>query len=1677
MWTVIYRLRVCGWPAAFWRQLRQVQTAVACTVALAACPAVHGSSVLLRSSSRLPPALLAAQTYAGKSEVTVTAVQPAAPLTVVLLLDSLSAAQFAGVERDLLTLFTSLHKHPLRVALLHNGALGMAGPFASRARLKAALDDAAADISEPPATLPISMLDTLCSAASELGADWSRALLIGDVGAMDAATAEYASALVSRRFAAQRIQLSWYSLNGANGAWLPALRATGGEVFGGDLHQFSAFLDEPAQFFFQADWAPPVPVAGFVVSLTVLSDAQGQVSLATPDLAASSGAAALPTVERYSAMQAKVAQLAAALKQQTGGANSEADASMREGLQAALEVNPRDPGGLLAAATFYEKTNDFRTAAGFRAALVEVHPQDGPAYAALGHVLLLASDADKAEEALQHAVAITPSTPQMAEDFAKIYLARKNDKSALPYLDEALRADPKRQDLWFLEAQASERVGDSSLAMRSFEHGLALGGVHIGEITSLLRLELGAKQTAKAQDLARRVLASLPADPAARIEFASSLDDLQQARDALAAWKRVLEVQRDYDRAHLRVAQLILESGDANGAEQAANAGLAMAPKSAALYVIKADALAKQHRLYDARAALQQGAENAPEAALLLRFAEREDSFGAPAAGAYGRLAEALTAFPADRQRALERGFAVALRDNDPKQAQSFAALLQSGGHPEFRAFLGADQRAEEGALVPGGLDALEFAAHAEPNIPRARFFAEYCRTLINQSKAAGPASTQYLASIREHFERIAALEAFGKRQGDRVVITLSLNGKEARRNTEKILSLLGIKVHSAKGEVALGRGEKKEQAKKQETVSALALDEVGMQEAFQAGKPFTFEILDERAPLYPSEKFWRDGFYSKDNDPAGFASAALRLPKLPHLYLALSSLNRKSIAELLAAVPLQTLYERYTELLDNFAAALALDGDHAAVPGGPRAEPLWATLAGVAPDHPGAFFRALLERENGKLLAFFFTLSQLDRAHQVFFTANVSRAAEFYKLFAAAQAVRHHASGGYSTLAEVLRSVPLDSANHVNFPGSQEVWVVAKGRGSNDAQTAKMLKKISKAAAPEVEDEVLLRLAQTHYNENATRHTELDNFLAVSRIDAHRVTPLDSEAALLLAQHYSEAFDAYAYFTDLRALQAADFRQFFAVVERFRGLPPLDANLRLGQFHSLIEWICLFQRLGVVDDSLAAKLFRHVCDRFAGADSGAAYAVASLQSARAILSDCKVTAKGGSADQKISTCLLGPDGPAAGRRMSEFQSVLESQKVPSLDALFSIYDAAAKLSNTGTGDVAPIEKAAASLSSVTLPKGMKVDGREKENILRYDPAAIHKIVDELKQKTAKRKSNPKDVEKLARELLAALEPQVTAALAGPVYAFFLRPSDLLVSEDALLLRKHRYFEFTAEGHHERVLAESQFTKESEHAGSYFAGGFAQFALSAGTAAGDGWKTGGHAGEEAIAAEIAAVRSAVWQHLEESDQRLVTLRIEAAREWVIESARNPEVKRALSEETLGLLSLSRRAELLGGIEDRNWNQVWNAVTLPDLFTLGGKYLERFKTDAWASPVTAALRAVSAANNGSRLAVLGAVTYHSFGCSHAHLQPNAPYEEYARHMFPDEIAERSAEFKLYLVLQADALGVPPAALGGIAEALAAKAFRNAQMADFRDWRALLSAYSSISARDLSQALQQ
>ncbi len=312
----------------------------------------------------------------------------------------------------------------------------------------------------------------------------------------------------------------------------------------------------------------------------------------------------------------------------------------------------------------------------------------------------------------------------------------------------------------------------------------------------------------------------------------------------------------------------------------------------------------------------------------------------------YLRLAEALGKESADYRQALDRCHETALRDNDVETAAKCA--------PSSVAAAAKHADPAQGVWVPGGLEALAFIAHSKPKTSPDRFFVEYAKVVRLHKQGNDKAGNAYFEAIREHFELVSALEALGQRDHDKVRITVSLRDKKSQHQTEKILNMLGWKLRVNKNEVTLDAGEKLAQAKRQETTSALAIDEAGMQEALQARQDFNIELRDDFALVLFGADTWKRAFYPKEDPLGGFAGALAHDVRLAKLYAGLSAMDKDAADALLSGTDLKTLADKYADVLYLFSSALALHQTHAAVPGGLPAEAIGEKMAGVSPSRSG---------------------------------------------------------------------------------------------------------------------------------------------------------------------------------------------------------------------------------------------------------------------------------------------------------------------------------------------------------------------------------------------------------------------------------------------------------------------------------------------------------------------------------------------------------------------------------------------------------------------------------------------------------------------------------------------------------------------------------------------------
>lgn len=1647
--------------------------------------------------------------FQGAFPARITPVQPSGDLLVLVSTDALEPALFDTLKAGLLSIYqASTESHPLRIAIFRNGAIELAGPFRSRAEFQSAMRQI-----QPGADPGVNVLSgpkfywglpaALKMAVPEGRGPWPLVLLATHFPDIDPALLEYGTASLGAPFLALRARVSYWNIGGNQ---VPLLDAVAKLTGGIGVAEPASWIDRTEQTlhsFGELAWDEPGLARGFHLYSAGLVTGTGNVVASMARIASPSGYP-LPDLEQYSKLIESVKSAVDLL--QRGSLNTDETAQVRAHLETALSINPRDHAALRLAADFYERYKDHKTAAGLLASLTEIDSVHGALWNELGHEYFLDNNLEVAEKALGRGSELKAASAVAAAELARIHLARQDAAGALPLLDESLQLDARNQELWFVRADVCRTLNDWKREAESLDRGISLGGDQTAHRTTLVRLYLDHGSAAEAGAQADRAIQSLPADPGVRATWAGFLEELKRPADALPMWRQTLELDKGREDAHYAVARLLLDKGDLPRALEASEMGLIAAPRSARLQLAKAAALERQGNLYAARISVRSAAVDTGDLALLRHEAELEDQSGSEAPAAYARIVEALekpsaASAPASAREeflteTLRRGLRAALRDANPEKAAWFSQRLDARGPNDLSALVelpkapGKTGNAKGNEIwIPGGTEALAFAAHGKARPSRERFLVEYARTVLDHSPAPKP-DAAYLMPLRDYFQRLAMLSALSTRSGNRGVITLSLADKKAKQQTEKVLSILGWKLRSKKDEKTIESGEKLSQAKRQDLAAALAIDQVGMQEALADGQSFKIELLWDRVPIVLDEASWKNQFYPAQKYSGGLAEAIAYDPNIAKVYAGLSAVDSETAAALVAGMGLKALAEKYGDRLRLYSAALSIEGNHVWTPG--DAEAIWAKLSGASPSNPPAFLRALFDKDDGKLLAYFYTLGELDPIHQKFFTLNAARATRFYELFRDSPEL-HNGAGKlmHSSFGEFLREVPLDPDFTVDFPGSPEIWMVAEGQSKSAARTLKLMKRAHKKVAPDREDEILLHLANKHYKSPYGVRTELDNFLAVVRIEGHRNELLDEASALALAQNFDEYENVYPYFAVLTGLTSREFDQFFLFGQKLRGMNQLELNSILGPFHSLLEMLRLGSENGALDEKLSTALFFTLCESFTRAQSDADYVVASLDIVRRIAAAAPESGKT-AADQSLRALLLGParsvsvdwkgmhEIDASKAAYASFDRILDQQKVPAMELLLQLADASHSLAagqGSAAAHLAVLAANSGRLPAAEVPKGIKAQGQAQNILKATGTLHIREVVTQFQQKVPKvKKGNLKDIQKLDRDLLAAMAPQVTLALSGIVYAYYFRSSDLLIAEDPLLLRKHQFYPLGGPASFkQRAFSSSDLLISSEHAGSYAVGGFNDFVFVAGQAALAGFKQADGNANEVIAAQAGALRATPWNLYRDQDQQLLGLKIRIAREWCVEAARSLAIRQDLSADTLGLLSLIRRRQLLDGLKARDWKTVWQSVTLSDLYFLGDRYLARYPQNPWQSPAASALRIAAAQNDGARLQILGAALPRVNGCTHSHLQTLAPYEEYERRMFSTELAGRTSEFKLYLAEYLDRAALPAGIIGAVAEPLAFHVLGTVNMSDMRDWTSVLSAYAGLNQRILEEAL--
>ncbi len=728
--------------------------------------------------------------------------------------------------------------------------------------------------------------------------------------------------------------------------------------------------------------------------------------------------------------------------------------------------------------------------------------------------------------------------------------------------------------------------------------------------------------------------------------------------------------------------------------------------------------------------------------------------------------------------------------------------LAKAAPAPEL--VLGASELPSAGvpgeAWVPGGRKALAQITGLKDESSYENFFADYCRTLAREmTVGTSQGIPGYLETVRAYMATVTDLLPLGQRNGDVTTITVSLANESERKTAERVLPLLGWKLVSKDGSFTVEPGDQASDGPRQNIPKLFGIDEIDMQGALAAGKKFQFDIPTENARVVGGND-WSAILKDLPLIPGGIAAAFTQDVRVAKTYAGLGAMSPAAAAAVIRAVGVRNLVLRYSEVLARYGDAFEVSKEaggtmeSVALPGGAPAEAVWKKLTGANPRDPAAFFRALVEKNEGRLAAFYFAVWSADKAHQTYLTKTEARAERFYAWYRDSEefkfGVNRHVPGWRT---EFLQKLPLDAAGNLRLPGGKHAWTDSAG----------------------AEDDVVTGLKN------------LEALVPLARMEQRRGSPLDEASVTLLAQHHSEWGSLFPYFEKLPALGREEFASLQAFAAAVGQQPPASQNIVLGEWYSMVELIARGYQAGSLDASASARAFRSTCEGLSQSDHSAK-ALAMLRG----------IAGGTNLNEAVPVNLLrlNPE------RRSAFDRVLELQSLPLFDpnTTLGVVSAAPSTFNVvvSSDSLVGDTQISAGNYKVTVEGNQAVFTTGKQSVQvaasmekspMTFPGTMLEVAGNKLQAIDLGGTDMKIVFNSTKSGAAQVQPQTVGLLSRFVYAASVDPDGLLISEDTQLLSRHQFAVADTNDKRPLAFAPAVLVGSNTAPGSFLKGGFVNF--------------------------------------------------------------------------------------------------------------------------------------------------------------------------------------------------------------------------------------------------------
>ncbi len=673
---------------------------------------------------------------------------------------------------------------------------------------------------------------------------------------------------------------------------------------------------------------------------------------------------------------------------------------------------------------------------------------------------------------------------------------------------------------------------------------------------------------------------------------------------------------------------------------------------------------------------------------------------------------------------------------------------------------------------IPGPLPSFARMAALSPDLAPEDLLPALARNVVtNGYEASGNEAlqqTEYLRLLIRYISQARELQEMATKEGKIVISTCD------SEETGALLKILGYRMRGSCGaDIVL---ETVNPTRAFLTVdSAFPLTQ--LEQDLRANHRFEFAYAATKVPVLYNAEYWLAALNRQGQ--TDFLDAFLSDPSLCRLYLGLSHLDRAT-AEALRKQATPIRLKLYSHVLDFFGGMFQIRNGSAVVPGPPKA---WASLVGVNPSNPGAFFEKLLSVDDGWLASYFDSLSRISGPSFAYLTQadRLKRNYEALRGKITSPGPARPVFRSSTDLMLLTNSLRIDGNGEAHVPGNLEVWrnlFIHHPHGKYDG-------KLTRSAQSWKSSDDLIE-ALFGLSRKSVENEPLKIFLALNDIDRDRTKPLSAEMANRLVADYRTFGSQYPLFADSPTLSEASMTKYLDWGTTSAKIH--DSLLRsdaLGSSQALVELWRVLCRQDSIPLSTRDESFNKIVSPFLAIRQESDVFDAARAGVNTLLSATESKTSGGKQDRLVELLVGRIRGGVPMSPAENFLRVFDAQRLVSLDGIFLAADRLDK----GSAEPTALKALNEQLTRLqeTEPTRGSLSSEEKNTLAVGYWSERH--VDQERKLNIE--SLMKGTEK--RDPKGALAPFLRDTLVGLVYSYYAPVGAQLCLTNPLLVRSHDF--------------------------------------------------------------------------------------------------------------------------------------------------------------------------------------------------------------------------------------------------------------------------------------------